>query len=486
MTSRASTLLAAAAFLVAGCHREAPTGSVVLTQVPVDVAPPPAATVMDVRYPPGSRVVLLSPPLRTDAVDVLSSGLAAAGDPCVSWDGRWVYFAGKATESSEWQIYKVRAGGGSPELVTRMPGGAMDPAMAAHGELVYSSPVPKAGRLWSSPQTPALYGQLPGQAPRRLTFGPDSAADATVLRDGRVLYVSAAAHDGHPARRHLCLFTINNDGTEVTAYAGQDDGVDTVRRPREVGEGRIAFLAARSDAPEAMDWAECVRSAAPFATRANLFAFPSRGCRSVEPTPEGDLLTCVDTRGMVGRSMSANAAVYRVGPGAAGLGAPVFDDPQWDNIEATCVARRGEPAGHTTIVMPGATHGTILCLNVNDSCDPATDGGSGRATQLRVTVLAGGAQPRVLGTVPVSSDGSMLARLPSGVALGFDALDAAGRVLRHQPPVVWLQPGEIRACVGCHEPRNHSPRNVRPEALQVEPQRLDLPPEAATPRTPAP
>jgi hypothetical protein len=88
--------------------------------------------------------------------------------------------------------------------------------------------------------------------------------------------------------------------------------------------------------------------------------------------------------------------------------------------------------------------------------------------------------------VPVASDGSMLARLPSGVPLGFDALDAAGRVLRHQPPVVWLQPGEIRACVGCHEPRNHSPRNVRPQAVQAEPQRLDLPPEAATPRTPAP
>jgi hypothetical protein len=136
--------------------------------------------------------------------------------------------------------------------------------------------------------------------------------------------------------------------------------------------------------------------------------------------------------------------------------------------------------------MPGATHGTLLCLDVNESCDPAAPGGSGRATQLRVTVPAGGAQPLVLGTVPVASDGSVLARLPSGVALGFDALDAAGRVLRHQPPVVWLQPGEIRACVGCHEPRNHSPRNVRPQALQVEPRSLDLPPGAAAARTPAP
>jgi hypothetical protein len=486
MTSQAGALLAAAAFLVAGCHREAPAGSLVLTQTPAGVPPPSAATVMDARYPPGSRVVLLAPPLRTDAVEVLSGGLSAAGDPCVSWDGRWVYFAGKATESSEWQIYRVRAGGGSPERVTQMPGGAMDPAVAAHGELVFSSPVPKAGRLWTSREPAALYGQWPGQAPRRLTFGPDGAADATVLRDGRVLYVSAAARDGRKSQPHLCLFTINNDGTEVTAYAGQDDGVDGVRRPRELGDGRVAFLAGRSGEPGSAAWAEGVRTAAPFATRANLFAFPSRGCRSVEPTPEGDLLACVDTRGMAGRSMAANAAVYRVGPGASALGAPVFDDPQWDSIEAAGVARRDEPAGHTSIVMPGATHGTILCLNVNDSCEPAAGGGTAHAAGLRITALAGSAPPRVLGTVPVAADGSVLVRLPAGVPLGFDTLDAGGRVLRHQPPGVWLQPGENRGCVGCHEARNHSPRNVRPQAVQVEPQSLDLPPGAATPRTPAP
>lgn len=482
MTPRTCALFGAAALLMAACHPQAPNGSLVLTQVPVGAAPPAQATVLDERYPPGSRVVLLAPPFSTATARVLSGGLEAAGDPCVSWDGRWVYFSGRGPDG--WQIYRVRAGGGSPESVTRMPGGAMDPAVAAHGELLYSSPVPRAGRLWSSPQPPALYGQLPGQAPRRLTFGPDGAVNATVLRDGRVLYVSAAAHDGRPARLHLCLFTINNDGTEVTAYAGQDDGVDGVRRPRELGDGRIAFIASRQPAPGSPGWAEGVRTAAPFATRADLFAFPSRGCRSVEPTPEGDLLACADTRGMVGRSMGANAAVYRVGPGAAGLGQPVFDDPQWDSIEAACVARRDEPAGHTTTVMAAATHGTLLCLDVNESADPAAQGG--RATQLRVTVPGEDGQPRVLGTVPVSADGSMLARLPCGVALGFDTLDAAGRVLRHQPPAVWLQPAEIRACVGCHEPRNHSPRNVRPQAVQAEPKRLDLPPEAATPRTPAP
>ena len=474
MSSRTSVLFGAMVFLLAGCHPAAPEGSVVLTQTPVGVPPPPAATVLDVRYPPGSRVVLLVSPFRKDTVRELSRGLVAAGDPCVSWDGRWVYFAGKSSDKADWQIYKVDASGGRPQLVTQMPSGAMDPALAAHGELVFSSPVPKAGRLWTTRELVALYGQMPGQAPRRLTFGPDSAIGSTVLRDGRVLFVTAKARDDRHAPRHLCLFTINNDGTEVTAYACQEDGVDNIRRPRELGDGRIAFLADRTEEPGPMGWAECVSSAAPFATRNNLFAFKSDGCRSVEPLPGNDVLTCVETRGWVGRSMTGNAAIYRVAADATAIGAPIFDDPQWNSIEATLVATRDEPAGHTSAVMPGASRGTVLCLNVNDSSEPAADGNPAPAAELRVFALAGSGQQRTLGKVPVASDGSVLVYLPMGVPLGFDTLDAQGHLLRHQPAFVWLQPGENRACVGCHEPRNHSPRNIRPLAAMRDPASLDF------------
>jgi hypothetical protein len=486
MNVRASIWLGAAAFLLAGCHPEAPEGSLVLAQTPVGVPPPPAATVLDVRYPLGSRVVLLVPPFRTDTVRVLSRGLVAAGDPCVSWDGRWVYFAGKSSDEAIWQIYRVSAGGGQPELVTRMPGGAMDPAVAAHGELVFSSPVPKAGRLWTSPTPAALYGQMPGQTPSRLTFGPDSAVSATVLRDGRILFVTAEARDNGHSPQHLCLFTINNDGTEVTAYACQDDGVNYVGRPRELGDGRIAFLAATMAESGSMGWAECVRSAAPFATRSSLFAFRSVGCYSVEPMSGAYALACIKTSGWFGRTMMGNAAVFRVAAGAKAIGAPFFDDPRWNSIEATHVAVRTEPAGHTSAVMPGARHGTLLCLNVNDSCESSADRNPAPAAELRVFAWVGSGQQRTVGTVPVDSDGSVIVQLPVDVPLGLDTLDAKGHVLRHQPAFLWLRPGENRACVGCHEPRNRAPRNFRPLATMHGPAHLDLVDQTLAPRAPAP
>lgn len=481
MSARTSLLVGAAVLLVAGCQPAARKGYVVLTQTPAGDSPVSAASELDVRYPPGSRVVLLVPPYCTDSVRELSRGLVAAGDPCVSWDGRWIFFAGKSSEESDWQIYKVDAGGGRPERVTNMPGGAMDPAVAAHDELVFSSPVPKAGQLWTTPEPAALYAQMPGRTPERLTFGPDSAVGSTVLRDGRVLFVSAQARDDRDATPDLCLFTINNDGTEVTAYAGQNDGVGHVRRPRELGDGRIAFLATYSEKTQSAGWAEYVKSPAPFATRGNLFAFPSKGCRSVEPMSESEVLACVDTRGMVGRSMTVNTAVYRIAADATEIGAPVFNDPRWNNIEASLVTARPEPNGHTSAVTPGAARGTVLCLNVNDSSTPAANGNPSPAAELRVFALVGSGEPRTLGQVPVASDGSVIVELPVEVPLGFETLDAQGQVLRRQPAFVWLRPGENRGCVGCHEPRNHAPRNIRPQATLLEPQRLDFTDQTTVP-----
>ncbi|HTL66820.1 MAG TPA: hypothetical protein VL200_04090 [Lacunisphaera sp.] len=480
MSLRTGVVLGAA-LVLAGCHPMAPEGSLVATQTPVSGAAAAGPTVLDVRYPAGSRVVLMSPPFQPDAVQVLSGGLVAAGDPRVSWDGRWVYFAGKSSVEADWQIYRVNAGGGRPQRVTAMPGGAMDPALAAHEELVFSSPVPAAGRLWSTNTPASLYGQLPDREAERLTYSPDSAAGSTVLRDGRVLFVTTKPRDDRMAPPHLSLYTINNNGTEVTAYAGQDDGMTMVRRPRELGDGRVAFLTARGEDPAALDRAECVRSSDPFGSRGDLLAFRDKRCRSVEPLPGGDLLACLETRDAT--AMMDRAAVYRVAAEANAIGAPLFDDPRWSTIEATAVVARPAPAGHTSAVKPGATHGTLFCLDVNRSRRPAAGDNPARAAALRVFALMDSGQVRPVGQVPVDADGSVIVQLPAGVPLGLDTLDAAGNVLRHQPAFIWLRPGENRACIGCHEPRNHGPRNVRPLAATHGPAHLDfadVPTHAAT------
>ena len=58
----------------------------------------------------------------------------------------------------------------------------------------------------------------------------------------------------------------------------------------------------------------------------------------------------------------------------------------------------------------------------------------------------------LLGTVPVEKDGSAYFRAPARKPLYFQAVDASGRAVQGMKSVVYLQPGERRSCVGCHEP----------------------------------
>ena len=108
-------------------------------------------------------------------------------------------------------------------MLTSMPGGAMSPTLLPTGSLVFASPVPKIGRPNSSQPQSALYVQSPGGRPRQLTFSSRSITEPTMLGDGRILFVSTLPPEASYAGSGPALFTINNDGTEITAFAGPED-----------------------------------------------------------------------------------------------------------------------------------------------------------------------------------------------------------------------------------------------------------------------
>src|SRR5207302_3532028 len=106
------------------------------------------------------------------------------------------------------------------------------------------SPVPGASST-ALDDTPQLYALSPRDKPRQLTFARTGAAEPTVLADGRILFVSAQPEGA--AKCGQALYTINNDGTEVTAFACQHERPALLERPRQLAGGRIAFLAAELD-----------------------------------------------------------------------------------------------------------------------------------------------------------------------------------------------------------------------------------------------
>jgi cytochrome c553 len=84
---------------------------------------------------------------------------------------------------------------------------------------------------------------------------------------------------------------------------------------------------------------------------------------------------------------------------------------------------------------------------------------------------------RVIGTVPVASDGSAYFQVPADVALYFQALDQRQMEIRRMRTMVSLKPGEVRGCRGCHESQAKAPVTAwRPSLALREPPCAPVPP----------
>jgi mono/diheme cytochrome c family protein len=84
---------------------------------------------------------------------------------------------------------------------------------------------------------------------------------------------------------------------------------------------------------------------------------------------------------------------------------------------------------------------------------------------------------RILGDVPVERDGSAHFEVPADTAVYFQLLDENRMELRRMRSFISFQPGEMRACAGCHETRGLSPRShSSPLATSLPPRALIPPP----------
>ena len=91
---------------------------------------------------------------------------------------------------------------------------------------------------------------------------------------------------------------------------------------------------------------------------------------------------------------------------------------------------------------------------------------------------------RILGTVPIESDGSVRFESPSGVALHFQLLDENHRALQTMRSFTGVMPGESRGCLGCHESHSKTPQSVAARyrvALRKPPHRISPVPWAFNP-----
>lgn len=174
----------------------------------------------------------------------------------------------------------------------------------------------------------------------------------------------------------------------------------------------------------------------------------------------------------------------------------LYRDPEISSASPIPLAPRPRPPVHASLAINhGPQEGRLLIQDVRRGLEAFPPG---TVRHLRLVAVPPKVQPfmnqpslgisneepgkYVLGTVPVEADGSAHFRLPSGVPVFFQALDADGVAVQTMRTLTYVLPGQTLSCIGCHESRQDAP-SAGPLTLAAirEPSRITPGPDGSWP-----
>lgn len=429
----------------------------------------------------GSRIVRLDAP---GTPRNLTPEFVAAADPSVSFDGRRILFSAKRNPTDPWNVWEMSADGSGKRQVTRDLGNCREAAYLAPSSItppdfedkvpwaVFVSDAPGFEAEGTSEPVTSLYVaslepvQKRGQVVWRTTFNLSSDWSPTVIRDGRVIYTSRSlAHDS--SFRHELLVS-NWDGSGLNLFCGDRQGAAFKTMTAERPDRELTFI--ESDAPSGrggklaqLSFRRPLKSYRRLSQDSGLYVYPR---------------TLSDGSLAVSYSNGADSYAIRIfDPSTGRVGAVVFDDPAWEDIDVQPLVPRPEPQGRISAVVDSLSWGELHCMSVYESDLPGAElihkGDVKRARFIAALPSPGGGNGlrpapthAVLGDVPVEPDGSFFVRLPADTPFRIEMLDRQGSVLRSMSRWIWVRRGTSRGCIGCHEERELTPENRASDAVR--------------------
>ncbi|MFQ6040635.1 MAG: hypothetical protein ACE5PV_07245, partial [Candidatus Poribacteria bacterium] len=478
--------------------------------------------------PQGSRIVVLSP---DGAISVLTPEFASACDPSVSYDGKRILFAGKRTRKERWNIWEMDIDGKNKRQITKDFGDCAEPEYMARGAITPPEFTDKVRWIVFTSNASGAYDEHGGELATslyaaslepiegrgfvtwRTTFNLSSDFSPTMLRDGRVLFSSWQHHGSrYYPNGMVALLTMNWAGTGLNPFYGNHEGPTVKSMACEMPDGTVVFIESDGSTVDGSGQLARVSFKRPLHSHEIL----SRGTgryRTPHPFPNGELAVSYTS----GADRKPKASVNEVNSFGIYLfdyetgepGRKIYDDPEWNDVDAIPITPRPEPMGRITIVVDSLSTGFLQCLNVYDSDRPeAAEIRHGDVKRVRFVEgvpisqseraklpligtdvgLSGpgstpiGATPfirtRILGEAPVGSDGSFFVEVAADTPFFIQTLDENGMALQTMRGWMWVRRGSRRGCIGCHENKELAPENRVTDALiKAKPQSLTAPPE---------
>ncbi len=426
-------------------------------------------------------------------------------DPCVSWDAKWIAFAGTPASDAPWRIYVVGADGRGVRVVTPEPLGVLrrvddfDPCWLPDGRIVFASTRwPERAQLGRIPATNLYAIRTDGTGLVRVTTERNAAGEPTVDAAGRIVYgrwffnrwlASDVAPGGATADPKLAVEPPSVNQWQVVSILPDGGmirlaGGDPRTRPSSAGDQPAVLangdvLAVRGDVLAAEQFSnrfvvQRFKGGVGEASIAAGFGVRCESACAPAALPGGGAVLAVDAEGRGDYGLAAL--------GEDGALRTLYDAPGTLELDpAPLVARRtppviGELRGRpmeerppTTIeeVTPTSRSFRFDCMNV--FAQGPVDGPWPNAVPMqrgvRIRFYSTLSRPDRVGgdtlvlfrEIPVQPDGSVHVEDVPGDSPGFEQLVGAdGKVLRsalgpaHVPGSNFAIAGSGTQCAGCH------------------------------------
>jgi len=464
----------------------------------------------------GGGVCLLAQPGRSLVVRELTDGRLPRGSYttlALSYDARTIYFAFAERAALKpdyysagrrcFHVFAMDADGGRLRQLTDGPYDDFDPCPLPDGGIAFMSTRRGGFGRCHNPWEPLPAYTLhrmdaSGEGVRTLSFHETNEWHPSVLADGRIVYSRWDYVDRSAAHFHG-LWVSNPDGTNPSILFGNyTQRINACFQPRAIpGSNRIVFVAGAHhaavggalvvvdparvglDPKTGQDRFDAIETLTPEVCFPEAPGWPASYFHSPWPLSEDYFLVAFSFDPLPGMGPKVEQDTE--------TGLYWFD--RFGNMELlyrrqglSCMYPVPLAVRRTPPVVPGtldpglAGEGEFFLADVGQSLKPLPQ--SRAIRELRVfqvlpkTTTHVANKPRIgyanaesarmlLGTVPVEADGSAYFRAPARKPLYFQAVDRTGRAVQSMRSATYLQPGERRGCVGCHE-RPGRPPPLRP------------------------
>ncbi len=456
-------------------------------------------------FSPGGGLYVYTPG-ENDLRQLVASPKGQILDCDVSHDATEILFSWRKNDSDFYQLYRINIDGTGLKQITSHDSYNFNGCWLPDGSIAFlSTRKPAFAYCWTSPVGILYRTDRDGQNVRRISANYLNDFTPSVMNDGQIIYGRWEYVD-KPAIPIQSLWTINPDGTNLAVYYGNRVlSPATFIEPQAI-PGDTAIL--------------CTMTA---------HNGPCRGAIGIIQPNLG-----VNAQKAI-RNLTPEVDIGKVDQGSGNHVKGPYESPYPLDSEFFLVSRAGtillrDYDGTKQITVLGGKDGmgfynarpirkrpkppirpstlpeqtdnwaTVIMQDVYNGLEPHVKRGEikqicvvqeiekskmadtkYRAFGFQFPVVSCGATyapKKVWGYVPVAEDGSACFKVPAHLPLYFMAIDADGQAVQRMRSFTHFMPGEIQGCVGCHEPRNHTPRlRTRPAAVR----RNSAPPQQPTP-----